>query len=181
MKIKRRYIVVSLFVVLTLIIALNYTFIENILRQYLEDQISTFGYSAIFASIFILESIPQPFLSGLVPLTIGIGFNLTFATLLTLAIISSITANYLAYFIGKHGGDRATSLLIREKNYKKSVDWFNRHGIKTISILALSPLPYFPVMGGIFKMKFKDFTLYAIIPRIFHFIIFSSLIRYILQ
>ena len=157
-----------------------YTPIQNTLSDFLEDQIAILGYYGIFISVFLLELIPQPLISALLPFTTGLLLDLKFFNLLLILLIGSITANYLAYFIGIIYGEKMARYFISEKNYNKSVQWFDKYGMSFMTILALTPLPYFPIMGGIFHMTFKEFTMYAIIPRIFHLVIFSFLIGFII-
>jgi membrane protein DedA with SNARE-associated domain len=170
-------IVITLLLLTGLTICLiNYNYLSNLIESLLEKQIGNWGYYGIIISVFILEFIPQPFLSALIPFTTGLLFNLNTLGLIITMILTSIIANYAAYFLGRYYGDFTTRFFISKKNYEKSLIWFKKYGKKSITILALTPLPYFPIMGGIFKMNFKEFTLYAIIPRIFHFTIFSCLI-----
>jgi uncharacterized membrane protein YdjX (TVP38/TMEM64 family) len=177
--IQRGFIGIVLLIFFSYII-LNYSAIEKVANDFLKTQIGVWGYFAIFASVLILELVPQPFFSSLFPLITGLVFNLNVIYLVSLVVVTSVIANYMAYFIGRHYGDSMAYYLISKKNYELSIKWFERHGMKIIAILALTPLPYFPVMGGIFKMTFKEFTYYAIIPRILNIIIFSFLIIWIL-
>lgn len=152
---------------------LNYSPILEFLRVTLEEGILRWGYVGISVSIFILEFIPQPFISSLIPLSSGIVFGLDIHRVLILAIISAVTANYLAYLLGSRYGEKIVKFFISRKAYGKSVEWFRRHGKKSITMLALTPLPYFPIMGGIFKMSTKEFIVYAIVPRIIYLVVFS--------
>ncbi len=176
----RRFIFTLLLLVGLIICLLNYNFLSSFAENYLETQIENLGYLGVIFSVFVLELIPQPFLSALIPFTTGLLFNLNAYYLLFMVIVTSIVANYLAYFLGFRYGDSIANFFVSEKNYEKTTKWFDKYGKISITILALTPLPYFPIMGGIFKMTFKEFTTYAIVPRMFHFIIFSSLIIWIL-
>jgi undecaprenyl-diphosphatase len=172
-----RSIIITLLILIGLSICLiNYSHLSDLAEGFLQEQIANWGYLGIGVAVFILELIPQPFLSSLIPFTIGCLYNLNSFYLITIIILYSIVANYTAYFFGVRYGDPIAKFFVSEKNYKKSIRWFDKYGKKSITILALTPLPYFPVMGGIFRMTFKEFTMYAIIPRMFHFAIFLSLI-----
>jgi len=177
--IRRGFVLIVLLIFFVYLI-LNYGKIETGVNRFLENQIGTWGYFGVFISVFILELVPQPFFSSLFPLITGLVFNLNVIYLILLVIFTSVIANYTAYFIGIYYGDSVALYLISKKNYERSIRWFDRHGMKIIAILALTPLPYFPVMGGIFKMTFREFTYYAIIPRVLNIIIFSFLILWIL-
>ena len=177
--IRRGFILVVLLIFFIYLIW-NYSAIEKWANDFLKSQIETWGYLGVVLSVFVLEFFPQPLLSALVPFTIGLVFNLKTVYLLILLVSISVIANYSAYFVGKYYADTIALYLISKKNYDLSVKWFEKYGMKVMTILALTPLPYFPIMGGIFKMTFKEFTIYAIIPRIFHLLIFSFLILWML-
>ncbi|MBD3252496.1 hypothetical protein GF386_02090 [Candidatus Pacearchaeota archaeon] len=179
-KLMRTYIVISLILILLLIILINYRTLSELTGGFLEEQIRTWGYLGIIVFVFVLELIPQPFLSALVPFTTGLLFNLDLLYLIIITVLFGITANYVAYFIGIHYGDSVAGFFVSRKNYKKSLRWFDKYGKISITLLALTPLPYFPVMGGVFKMTPREFSIYAIIPRIFHFIIFIYLIVWVI-
>lgn len=164
---------------ITLLAILNYNHIEEKIGVILGDQIENFGYAAIIFAVFLLEAVPQPFVSALVPFTTGFFLGLDFHNLVIITLITAISANYLAYFFGYYYSDTIGKFLVNPKNYEKSLRWFEKYGKKGIAILALTPLPYFPIMGGVFKMSLKDFSIYAIIPRILHFLTFAYLLSFI--
>lgn len=163
-------------VVLLALFLLNYSGFGESVSNFLEGQIATWGYYGIFLAVVVLEFVPQPFVSALLPVSAGIFFHLDFVYVLGLAILGSVLSNYFAYFVGRRYGDRFVPLLVSNKNYHNARKWFDRYGNKAILVLALTPLPYFPILGGVFGMKLREFTTCAIIPRILHFIIFSLLI-----
>jgi len=169
-----KYLICAMIIILFVVFAINYNTINDSLGGFLEDIIATWGYGGIFVIVFIFETIPQPFISALFAFYAGLFLGLDFSFLLTLTIISAVVANYTAYIIGFIYGEGLIKIFISRKNYNRSTKWFHRYGKGSIALLALTPLPYFPVIGGIFKMSFREFTLYAIIPRLFHFLIFTS-------
>ena len=176
---KKNIVIILLIITLSLITILNYSTIEHYINRYVQDLVEEYGYYAIGTLVFFLETVPQPFISALVPLSVGIIFELNIVVLLSMVIIVSITANYTAYFIGYYSSDQITKFFTNKKNYQKVQKWFEKYGKYSLSILALSPLPYLPIIGGIYKMKFIEFTIYAIIPRFIHFLIFGLLIYYV--
>ena len=172
----RRTILTISILILIGFLFLNYINYEREISNFIEQHLADWGLLGFAIIVFLLESVPQPFLSALAVLFTGtiLGFN--FIDLFILTIISSVLANYTAYFIGKSLGQSTVGLFISQENYTKSTHWFDKYGKKAISLVALTPLPYFPIIGGIFKMTFREFTTYAIIPRILHFIIFGGLL-----
>lgn len=164
---------------LTLLIV-NYTRLKQYFGTVLEEQIGAWGYFGVFIIVFILEMVPQPLISTLLPYTTGLIFGLKFKLLLPIMLIGAIPASYLSYFIGLRYGENIVGIFIDKKNYDNSVKWFKKNGRIFIATLALTPLPYFPVLGGIFQMKLSGFTRYAIIPRIIHILGYCSILYIIL-
>ena len=154
----------------------NYKDIQGAIGENLAQQVESYGYPTVFITAFLVELLPQPFVSSLVPFTSGLVFGLDFTTLLILLLIGALSSNYLAYYLGIRYGKRVSIRLVGEENYENSLTLFKKYGKLGISMFALTPLPYFPILGGIFKMNLWEFTVYAIIPRIFHFLIASYII-----
>jgi len=172
----RQWIFIISLIIFIGLIFLNFNYFEKYISSFIESHLSNWGLLGFFIIIFLLESVPQPFISALAILFTGSLLGFDFLTLFYITITGGIFANYVAYFLGLSLGNSTVGLFINQNNYEKSVIWFNKYGKKTISLLALTPLPYFPIIGGIFKMSLKEFTTYAIIPRIIHFLIFGGLL-----
>ena len=151
----------------------NYSLLQNQINESLGVQVQKYGYIAVFILAFILEISPQPFASAIVPYTNRLVLGLDFKILLTTTIIAVILSSITAYIIGIKYGKRLTVKFVGEENFEKSYNTFQKYGKPGMAVLALTPLPYFPILGGVFKMNFKDFLLFAIIPRIIHFLIFG--------
>lgn len=163
-------------VVLLVLFILNYSNLRDFVNVYFEEQIGVWGYAGVFVIAYFLEMIPQPLISAIWPFMTGLLFDLNYFYLFLVIVVSFVAGNYSAYFIGRRYGKKVVGIFIREKSYDKGVLWFCKYGKIGMTLLALTPIPYFPILGGIFKMSFRDFTLYAIVPRFFHFLIFCSLI-----
>ena len=159
---------------------INFAVLENQLNDNLQGQVDRYGLIAVFLLAFILEVIPQPFVSSIVPFANGLLFGLDFTGLLIVTLLAIIFSSFTAYFLGIYFGKRLTVRLIGQDNYEKTYEMFRLYGKQGMVILALTPIPYFPILGGVFKMKPYDFVLYAVIPRIAHIIIFSYLVLWIL-
>ena len=105
---------------------------------------------------------------------------ISYKFLLIITITAVITASYFSYIIGIIYGKRITIKLIGEEKYDLSYEYSKKYGKLGIAILALTPLPYFPILAGLFKMNLKDFTIYAVISRIIHFLIFGWILYWLL-
>lgn len=174
-KFKKNIIYFSLLFLVAITCLYHYQSLSNYLDSILHSGIENYHYYAFAGSILFIEFFPQPFLSSWVPFVIGVLFGLNYFNLMVISIVFSIISNYLAFWVGFKFGESVVPFFIGEKNYLKSKKWFDRYGNKSIMFLALTPLPYFPVLGGLFKMTTREFTVYAILPRVVHFIIFLPL------
>ena len=176
-KLKIASLTLGLIVLLVFIYSIiNYSLLQNQINDSLGNQVQKYGYIAVFILAFILEISPQPFASAIVPYTNGLILGLEFKSLLITTIAGVIIASLTAYVIGIKYGKRVTVKLVGEENFEKSYDTFKKYGKPGMALLALTPLPYFPIIGGLFKMNFKDFILFAIIPRIIHFLVFGYIL-----
>jgi len=170
-------LIVLFFFVYSLI---NFSLLQNQIEESLANQVETYGYLAVSVFAFILEITPQPFASALIPYSNGLILGLGFIPLLTITIISVISASLVAYAIGIKYGKTITIKLVGEENYEKSYETFKKYGKPGMALLALTPIPYFPILGGIFKMSLKEFLIFAVFPRIIHFLIFGWVIYWML-
>jgi len=170
------WIIGLIILILFIYVIINYTVLKNQLSENLEQQIETYGYVAVLIFTFLLEISPQPFVSGLVPFATGVIFGLNIKILFIYTIIGVFLSSFTAYFLGIKFGEKIVIMIVGKKNYKKIHGFFIKYGKPGMLLLALTPIPYFPILAGIFKMNTSDFLLFAIIPRICHFFIFGYLI-----
>lgn len=176
-RIKLSSVLFSILVLVILVFTIvNYSIIQERIDEGVAQQVNKYGYTFVFVAAFLVEILPQPFVSAIMPFTSGFILGLNFATLLIILLIGAISSNYVAYYLGIRYGKKISISLVGEENYLRSFDLFKKYGKAGITLFALTPLPYFPILGGIFKMNFYEFTIYAIIPRIFHFLIFSFIV-----
>ena len=164
-------IVLALFIY-TLI---NFGLLQNQLEAGLENQILKYGYISIFIISFLLEGLPQPFVSAIFPFITGVVLGLDFKLLLLVTISGAIISGFFAYTIGLIYGKKLAIKITGEENFQTYHDLFKRYGKLGMTIIALTPLPYFPILAGVFKMYLGDFIRFAVIPRILHFLIFGYL------
>jgi len=181
--IKKIKILSSIFALIILILfifsLINYSVLSNQVDESLNNQVEKYGYIGVFILAFILEISPQPFASALVPYANGIIFGLDFKLLLAITILAVILSSLTAYWIGLKYGKRVAIKFTGEETYQKYHNIFKKYGKPGMAILALTPIPYFPILAGLFKMNLKNFIIFAVIPRIFHFLVFGYLINVI--
>jgi len=154
---------------------INFGLLQNQLETSLENQILKYGYISIFIIAILLEGLPQPFVSAIFPFITGVVLGLDFKLLLLITIAGAILSGFVAYAIGIIYGKKIAIKIAGKENYQTYHDLFKRYGKLGMTIIALTPLPYFPILAGVFKMNLGDFIRFAVIPRIFHFLIFGYL------
>ena len=178
---KRLYQVLEI-ILLVLIIGvftwgtLNYSMLELIINE----QIKTYGYLAIFAISVILEIVPQYLSPHLGILSAKLfEFNLLYATILV--IFGSFLGSIVGYEIGIGARDKSNlqENLIGKERYYQVKKVLNEKGKFAITLAAITPLPYMPIIWGILSINRKTFFLYGIIPRTIGCVLFALGINYI--
>lgn len=154
----------------------NYKILNKEISERVEFYVEKYGYYSVFIFSFILEISPQPFVGAIGTLASGLVVGLNFYYLLLLVIAAGTISAITAYSIGRIYGKRFVIRLFGEENYEKYNLLFRKYGKLAISLAALTPIPYFPIITGVFKMKAVDFVVYALFVRIIHFTIFSYLL-----
>jgi membrane protein YqaA with SNARE-associated domain len=159
---------------------INYKVLQNELEGALGEKVEQYGLPSVFVLGFLLEISPQPFASALVPFANGVLIGLDFTKLLIFMLVGVVLASFFAYWLGIYCGKAIAVKLVGLAKYDGAHKTFKKYGRLGMAILALTPLPYFPILGGIFKMKFIDFVLYAVFPRMIHMVVYGYLIAWVL-
>ena len=173
-------IIASIILAVFILSLINYRVLNVVIEESFRMQVDRYGYIAISVIAFLVEILPQPIVSALFPFANGLMFGLDFSTLLIFTMTGALLSNFVAWIIGTGLSKRYGPQLVGEENYEKNIRYFRKYGRPGISILALTPLPYFPILTGLFRMKLWEFLVFAILPRTCHFLLFGYLIYYIL-
>ena len=176
-KIKIATSIIGILVIILFLYGLvNYRILDKQISERVEFYVGKYGYYSVFVFSFILEISPQPFIGAVGTVASGLVFGLNFYYLLILVIVAGTLSAITAYAIGRLYGKRIVIKLFGRKNYEKYSLLFKKYGKLAISLAALTPIPYFPVIAGVFKMKAVDFAVYALFVRVIHFVVFSYLL-----
>jgi membrane-associated protein len=81
------------------------------------------------------------------------------------AIIGNSVGYYVGYVTGPRLFTREDSLLFNKKHLYKAHAFYEKHGGKTLVLARFMPIvrTFVPVVAGMAKMNFRDFTIYNII------------------
>lgn len=165
-------------ILLALVIVLS-AYLLTLGKEGISSAAMNIGYIGIFVFSFFLD-VSFQIISPNIFLISGIigGINPYYLTLNV--ILASTLAGIAAYYLGITHSEAMLHSVMSEKRAKKAIEYFKKYGKWGMAILALSPIPYLPILAGIFKMKIKDFAIYALLMRAIHFIIIALLIMAIL-
>ncbi|MAH03237.1 hypothetical protein CMI39_00425 [Candidatus Pacearchaeota archaeon] len=166
------FLIILIFFIITLI---NY----KTIKTEVSSGVQKYGYFGIGITSLILESLPQPIGADITLISGGlIGLNIFFVFLVV--ILSSGFSGILMYFLGYVRGKGIVLLFIDEEHYKEYLDLFKNKGKFAMTISALTPIPYLPILAGTLKMHFYDFLLYGIVMRTLRFAVVAYLFFIIL-
>lgn len=100
-----------------------------------------------------------------------------FALIVTLG---SVLGGIFGYAIGYFFGEVVLRKFVKENNYKKVHDLFNKYEASAVLIAAVAPIPYKVVTigAGVFYINFKKFVLYSLIGRGFRYFFIAALIYF---
>ncbi|MBN2096201.1 DedA family protein [Candidatus Peregrinibacteria bacterium] len=166
---KRKIIRIIGYLVLACILALfAYTilFYEDLKAEFYTE-IQLYGSIALFVAGFIVDTIGGP-LGPEVPVIGGLLAGIKPATVVYMAVLGSATASLLVYSMGYFFGEYGVLHYASPKKYKKWRRVFIRYRRITMSLGALTPVPYVTVclLAGVFRVKPWEFIAFTISARI---------------
>ena len=176
-----RIIKIGIFIFIIMAI---FSLIELVFYSSLElkivDFIKVYTFFAVFIISFMLDLIMQPLGPDIV-IVGGILLRLNWMLVAFWAILGSLIASFIGYWLGRIYGSFGFKHKYYMKQYQRAEKFYAHYGKLGLSIAAISPLPYVPFcwIAGIFGMKKIDFILFGIIPRAGRFIIIAYLAHFL--
>jgi membrane-associated protein len=147
--------------------------------QYLmnsEEIIQTGGLIAIVLIVYIENGLffgfflPGDYLLFLSGVFAGLGLlKVTLGILILGIFASAVLGSFTGYFSGIFFGERITlkkdNLFFKQEYLTKTKKYFERYGPRTLVIARFLPIirTFAPILAGLVKMNFLQFTLYNII------------------
>ena len=168
MKLRRKTIQIIGYIILFVLLALFvYTLLYyQELKTNLEQEIQMYGPIGLVIAAFIVDTVGGP-LGPEVPVIGGLLAGIKLPTVLYMTAFGSAAASLIVFFAGRFFGEYGALHFISEEKYKKWRRVFIRHRRLTMSLGALTPVPYVTVciISGIFKVRFWEFVLFSIGAR----------------
>ena len=153
-------------ILFSLVILIYVIFNYGNLSEQIKGIISDYGYFGMFFISFLVDILFQP-LGPELPLTAGLISGLNPLATIFLVMLGSGIASFFGYFIGRKYGELGIKRLYGNKIYSKWCKYYHRYGKITLTLAALTPLPYVPFcwFSGILNMRLRTFFFFAILPR----------------
>jgi membrane protein YqaA with SNARE-associated domain len=136
------------------------------------------GYIGILIFSLLLEVSFQLIGPDLL-LAAGMIIKMNMFYLLFSIITGSIIAGFLGYHLGLVYGNSILSFALDKRDMVKAIEILRKYGKSGLTILALTPLPYFPILGGIFRLRLKEFIIYALVPRVMRYLGLAYILSYV--
>jgi len=156
---------ISILVIIFLVI-----FNATLFKATIAQSIINWGLFAVAIYAFLLDLIPQNFSTHIVILlTYFLGINSLLSILVIL--ISGALSSLFGFWLGK-SVEKDFFEDIAGKNISKNVEKaMKKYGNWYVLVSAISPLPYIPILFGAFDMKWRNFIIWGLIPRILGFMV----------
>lgn len=156
----------TIFIIFFLSAALLIGFNLSFAKLFIEENIVTYGYFAIFVFGFLTDFIMQP-IGPEVPATLGLIFNLNFYYVFLIVLLGSYLGSVISYFIGRGFLERDIKTLCKKR--PKHCKMFRKYGKFALLVACLTPVPYVPFcwLAGASRMGFGNFIIYGLVPRAF--------------
>ena len=135
---------------------------------YVKDQagglILKYGLWALLIISLVIEILPSvispPSLLLLCKsLSISIPWAITFMTL------GSLIGGLISFHIGRKAGTSVVNMFVKDKDIEKLQRTFNKYGRYALMIIAISPIPDYPIFFGSLGMSWKNYFIFGFFFR----------------
>ena len=137
------------------------------------------GYLGIAIFSFLLD-VSFQVLGPDIFLVSGVIGQMNIYILTAVVVASSSLASLVAYYLGITHSTWLLRSFMDKKKSEKAIYYFRKYGNWGMAFIALTPIPDFAIIGGIFKMKMRDFMIYVLLMRAIHFIIVAAIMALII-
>ena len=158
-------------------IAIFSLFNREFFRQNIEIGLLYYGLFGVLLFSFLLDLFPQSFSAHAVILIAAVlGMNMLNVVLVVIA--GAFLASIFGFWLGRTVEEEFFEEIVGKKIYKKIEEYMEKWGKWYVTISAISPLPYIPIVFGALNMDWKKFFIYGIMPRALGFIVTGVFVYY---
>jgi membrane protein YqaA with SNARE-associated domain len=148
------------------------TIFYNQIKESMVISASNFGSQIFFSIGFLLELIPQyitPYLAILIAAITGKDIWLACFAVMAGGIVGST----VGFFLGKKYGYEAFEDWFGKDKIGRVKKGLNHSGKWFVTLSAMSPIPYVPILYGSLEMSWNKFIIYGVIPRAMSYIVIT--------
>ena len=163
---KRNKVFLLALLIIVITIAIIFAFNSANLRNFTLKYVEKYGFAGILGLTFVLEMLWQP-IGPELPVSMGVLFGLNPIPVLIFTLIGSYLASLLNYYVGKGYLSKKLMFSLESGDRSKYRDLFKKYGRWGVFLAAVGPIPWVPFcwLAGSFKMNFRKFAFYGLIPR----------------
>ena len=148
------------------------------IKTYAGQGLETYGSIGILIAAFLLDLLPQyvtPHMGIISAPILGINIWLAFA----LVAIGSTLGSALGFEIGvlSRKRDNLAKWIFGKRDSEKVKKALNEKGKWVISLAAVSPVPYIPLLIGALYIKRRTFWFYGVLPRVIGFFVLALIVH----
>jgi len=164
--------VIAFIVILSLISIIAY----NVLKSEITSSISVYGFIALFLLTSFVEVVPN-FFNPIFGLAVAFTLGFDFYYSVLYCLLGVIFGGILGFEIGKRYGFRIVCVLSTKRTIEKIENLKQKYGNIAMTLAAILPIPYFPIVFGAFSIKRKDFLIHGLFMRILFVLAFAWLFK----
>jgi len=161
--------IVSILLVLFFIATIVY---RDYISQLITVEVQLYGSIVLFIATTFSEILPQYIGPQLILIQAGLlGFPPYLLALIVLA--GSTSGTLLGFYLGKRYGEPIIEAFYNKQENKRIENAINKYGVIFVTLAAISPLPYLPIVFGALGMKLKNILFFGLLPRLLTLIFIS--------
>lgn len=174
-RLKRKIEEIDLLVLIIFVGLLIFSLVNfQLLNNKITTSVQSYGIGFLFFITGFIEFFPM-FFSPTLPLIVMIsaGFSVFLSTLIV--CLASIMGSILGFEVGRQYGFQYVCVLFNPNQWIKVNYFLKKYGKIFMTLAALTPLPYFPIIFGALEIPKKDFLLFGVVPRVIGLILSAVL------
>ena len=122
---------------------------------------------ALLAMVAFSESIFFPIPPDPLVIAIGVASPGSAIWVAALATVASVAGAFLGHWLGRRFGRPLLRRLVSQDKVDRAEALFNRYGVWTIILAAITPIPYkvFAILAGVMALPVRPFLIASVIGR----------------
>ena len=122
---------------------------------------------ALLAMVAFSESIFFPIPPDPLVIAIGVASPGSAIWVAALATVASVAGAFLGHWLGRRFGRPLLRRLVSQDKVERAEALFNRYGVWTIILAAITPIPYkvFAILAGVMALPVRPFLIASVIGR----------------